>query len=122
MLKSKFAAVAEAKQVSKSLVIKSNKQRKELEEQLALNKHKKNTGGIRDARQRRRISIDRSKRAEKYPLASKLHVADFKLRKLSGCKVTKLWIRKKMKSKIEMCYGKEVADKFNRSSNWYQRF
>jgi hypothetical protein len=82
MSKSKFAAVAREKEVSKSLVIKWNKQRKKLEEQVALNKHKKNTGGIRDARQRRKISIDRSKRAEKYPLASKLLVADFKLRRL----------------------------------------
>ena len=50
MSKSKFAAVAKKKQVSKSLVIKWNIQRKEFEEQLALNKHKKNTGGIQHAR------------------------------------------------------------------------
>ena len=27
-----------------------------------------------------------------------------------------------MKSKIEMCHDKEVADKFKGSSNWFQRF
>jgi hypothetical protein len=46
-------------------VIKWNKQRNRLQEQVAFNKHKKNTGGI-----------NRSK--EKYPLASKLFLAEFK--------------------------------------------
>ena len=27
-----------------------------------------------------------------------------------------------MKQKIESCYGKEVADKFKASNNWFQRF
>ena len=37
-------------------------------------------------------------------------------------KVSKLWIKKKMKAKIEMCYGKAAASKFKGSVNWFQRF
>lgn len=36
--------------------------------------------------------------------------------------MSKLWIKKKMKAKIEMCYGKEAASKFKGSDNWFQRF
>jgi hypothetical protein len=59
---------------------------------------------------------------EKYPRASKLLVSEFKLRRAAGSKVSKLWITKTMKSKIEMCYGKEAAERFKGSQNWFQRF
>ena len=38
------------------------------------------------------------------------------------CKVSELWLKKKMKSKIEECYGKEEASKFKGIGNWFQRF
>lgn len=36
--------------------------------------------------------------------------------------MSKLWIKKKMKAKIEMCYGEEAAVAFKGSDNWFQRF
>ena len=47
---------------------------------------------------------------------------EFKLRRAKGCKVSKLWLKKKMKSTIETCYGKDEADKFKASNNWFDRF
>jgi len=69
-------------------------------------------------RQRRRIAGNRSQRTDKYPLASNLLLAKFKLQRAAGSKVSKLWFKKKrMKSKIEACYGAEEAAKFKGSSN-----
>ena len=118
----KFLAVAKERGVSKSLVIKWNKERDRLQEQLVLNKYRKNTGPTTAARRRRRITDNRSKHMEKYPRASKLLVSEFKLRRAAGSKVSKLWIKKTMKAKIEMCYGKEAAERFKGSHNWFQRF
>ena len=64
----------------------------------------------------------RSKQSERYPLAANLLIAEFKVRRAAGCKITKLWFRKKMKAKIEMTYGKKEAESFKGSSNWFQRF
>ena len=61
-------------------------------------------------------------KSEKYPLAAKLLIAEFKLRRAKGSKISKLWLKTKMKQKIESCYGKEVADKFKASNNWFQGF
>ena len=36
--------------------------------------------------------------------------------------MSKLWIKKKMKAKIETYYGEEGASKFKGSDNWFQRF
>ena len=58
----------------------------------------------------------------KDPLATKLLVTEFKLRQAQGSKISKLWMKSKMKKKIEMCYGKEAADKFKASDSWFQRF
>ena len=55
-------------------------------------------------------------------IAANLLIAEFKVRRATGCKVTKLWLRKKMKSKVEMCYGKSEAYSFKGSNNWFQRF
>ena len=76
----------------------------------------KNSGHIRSARQRRKMVNQRSKHSERYPLAAILLIAEFKLRGAAECKMTKLWFRKKMKAKIEMCYGKDTADSFKGSS------
>lgn len=73
-------------------------------------------------RQRRRIAENRSQRTDKYILASNLLLAEFKLRKAAGSKVSKLWFKKRMKSKIEACYGAKEAAKLKGSSNWFQRF
>ena len=70
-------------------------------------------------RQRRRFAGNRSQRTDKYPLASNLLLAVFKLRRAA---VSKLWFKKRMKSKIEACYGAEEAAKFKGSSNCFQRF
>lgn len=89
------------------MVVKWNKDRRKILEEMALNKQNKNTGGVRAARQRRKIIGEKSKHSEKYPLAANLLVVEFKLRRATGSKVSKIWFRKKMKSKIEMCYGKQ---------------
>ena len=61
-------------------------------------------------------------KAEKFPLAAERVVVEFKLRRAKGCKISKLWLKKKMKEKVEACYGKEAAQKFKASVNWFQRF
>jgi len=107
--------------VSKSLVVKWNKARKEIISD-ERNKHNANAGGMRDARRRRQMVGERARNSEKYPLAANLLVAEFKLRRAKGSKVSKLWIKTNMKKKIERCYGKEEANKFKGSNNWFQRF
>ena len=72
-------------------------------------------------RQRRKLTGDKAKNSEKYLLASARVTVDFKLRRAKGCKVSKLWLKKKMKSYIEECYGKEEASKFKGSQNWFRR-
>ena len=72
--------------------------------------------------QRRELAGSKVKNSEKYPLASARVIVEFKLRRAKGCKVSKLWLKKKMKSKIEECYGKEEATRFKGSDNWFYRF
>ena len=116
--RNKWKKVAEAKQISKCLVIKWNKARDKI---LSLNKRSANAGGVR-ARQRRKMVGEKAKNSKRYPRATKLLVAEFKLRRAQESKISKLWMKSKMKKKIEMCYGKEAADKFKASDNWFQRF
>ena len=121
--KKRWEKVAKERGVSKSLVIKWNKNREKLKTEVELNKHKGNTGNLRAARQRRKLVDDKlNKKREKYPLAAVRVVVEFKLRRAKGCKVSKLWLKKKMKSTIEACYGKDEADKFKASNNWFDRF
>ena len=120
--KNKWSKVADLQGISKSMVIKWNKERSKIVTELSLNKHNKNAGNIKELRQRRRLTAKKSTNREKYPLAAKLLVVEFQLRRATGSRVSKLWLCKKMKSKIEDCYGKEVAEKFKASSNWFQRF
>ena len=65
--------------------------------------------------------VSKSKKRE-VPLAAALVVVEFKLRRAKGCNISKLWLKKKMKEKVEACYGKEAAQKFKASDNWFQRF
>ena len=112
--------MAEANQISKCLVIKWNKARDKIFAELSLNKRSANAGGVRASRQRRKMVGEKAKNSERYPRATKL-LAEFKLRRAQGSKISKLWMKCKMKKKIEMCYGKEAADKFKASDNWFQR-
>ena len=73
-------------------------------------------------RQRKRIAEKRSQHNDKYPPAFNLLVTEFKLQRTARSKVSKLWFKKRMKLKIEACYGTEEAAKFKGSSNWFQRF
>lgn len=115
--------VAKERGVSKSLVVKWNKNREKLKTEVELNKHKRNTGNLRAARQRRKLVDDKlNKKREKYPLAAARVIVEFKLRQAKGCKISKLWLKKKMKATIETCYGKDEADKFKASNNWFDRF
>ena len=102
--------------------MKWNKNRDKIFAELQLNKKKQNTGSVKAARQRRKLVGEKAKCSEKYPLAANRVVLEFKLRREKGCKVSKLWIKKKMKAKIEMYYGEEAASKFKGSDNWFQRF
>ena len=76
----------------------------------------------RPMRQRRMIAEKRFQHNDKYPLAFNLLVAEFKLQRTAGSKVSKLWFKKRMNLKIESCYGTEEAEKFKGSSNWFERF
>ena len=121
-VKEKWEKVAEERGVSKSLVVKLNKNRNKIKAKSERNKRKENSGGVKATRQRRKLIGDKAKNSEKYPLASARVIVDFKLRRAKGCKVSKLWLKKKMKSYIEEFYGKEKASKFKGSQNWFQRF
>ena len=120
--KNKWKKVADEKQVSKCLVVKWNKARESILAEISKNKHKRNAGSAREARCRRRMVGKKAQKSEKYPLAANLLIAEFKLRRAKGSKISKLWLKTKMKKKIESCYGKEAADKFKASNNWFQRF
>ena len=65
---------------------------------------------------------EKAKTSKRCPRPTKPLVAEFKLRRAQGSQISKLWMRSKMKKKIEMCYGKEAADKFKAGDNWFQRF
>ena len=114
--------MADEKQVSKCLVVKWNKARESILAEISKNKHKRNAGSAREARRRRQMVGKKAQKSEKYPLAANLLIAEFKLRRAKGSKISKLWLKTKMKKKIESCYGKEAADKFKASNNWFQRF
>ena len=90
----KYNTVVKQQGVNRSLVFKWEKNRSKILAELTLNKTKKNTGGARPMRQRRRMAGNRSQRTDKYPLASNLLLAKFKLRKAAGSKVSKLWLKK----------------------------
>ena len=89
---------------------------------MSLNKRKANTGGVRESQQRRKMVGVLAKNSERYPRTTKLLVAEFKLRRAKGSKISKPWITSNIMKKIEMCYGKEEAEKFKVSDNWFQRF
>lgn len=120
--KNKWKKVADEKQVSKCLVVKWNKARESILAEISKNKHKRNAGSAREARRRRQMVRKKAQKSEKYPLAANLLITEFKLRRAKGSKISKLWLKTKMKKKIESCYGKEEADKFKASNNWFQRF
>ena len=104
------------------MIVKWHKKRKEIENELALNKRKNNKGNIKELRQRRKLAPASGGRKEIYPEAARAVVAEFKLRRAQGSRISKLWLCKKMKMQVECCYGKEAAQNFKASSNWFQRF
>ena len=76
--KNLWEKVAERRGISKSLVVKWNKDRVKIESRLALNKTKKNKGAARSRRQRRQLVCQKVK-SEKFPLAVAHVVVEFKL-------------------------------------------
>ena len=106
----------------KCLVVKWNKERLKIKDEMNTNKVKKGKANIVAARQRRKITSDSIEQREKFPLAAKLVVSEFKRRRQQGIKVSKLWLCKKMKCKVEQLYGANKASSFKASRNWFQRF
>ena len=104
------------------MIVKWNKDQKKLENELTLNKVKSNKGSIRELRQHRKLAPAKDGRREKYLKAASLVVAELKLQRAKGSRISKLWLCKKMKMQVESCYGKEQAQNFKASSNWFQRF
>ena len=47
---------------------------------------------------------------------------EYKLRRDRGGKVTKQWLRTRMKVALRLKYGDEAADQFKGSKNWLYRF
>ena len=70
--------VAEERGVSKSLVVKWNKNRNKIKAESERNKRRENSGGVKATRQRRKLIGDKVKNSEKYPLASARVIVDFK--------------------------------------------
>jgi len=97
----KWQKVADAKQVSKFLVVKWNKARNLILSEIAKNKQKTNVGSAREKRHKRQMVGERGQNSQKYPLASKLLITEFKLQRAKGSKISKLWLTTKVKQKIE---------------------
>ena len=72
------------------LEIKWEENRGKILAELTMNRTKKNTGDAKPMKQRKRIAKNRSSCTDKYPLASNLLLANFKLRSAAGSKVSKL--------------------------------
>ena len=83
-----YDTVVKQQGVIKSLEIKWEENK--ILAELTMNKTKKNTGDAKPLKQRRSIAKNRSSRTDKYPLASNLLLAKFKLRRAAGSKVSKL--------------------------------
>ena len=71
-------------------------------------------------RQRRQF-VCRKVKSEKFPPEADCVIVEFKLQRAKWCKISKLWLKKKMKEKVKACYGKEAAEKFKASDNWFWR-
>ena len=80
--------------VTRSLEIKWEENRGKILAELTMNKTKKNTADAKPMKQRRSIAKNRSQRTDKYPLASNLLLAKFKLRRAARSKVSKLWLKR----------------------------
>ena len=89
--KTLWEKVAERRGISKSLVVKWNKDRLKIRGQLALKK-KKEPSVARPTRQRRQLVSGKVK-GKKFPLAAERVVVEFKLRRAKGCKISKLWLK-----------------------------
>ena len=94
-VKKKWEKVAEERGVSKSLVVKWNKNRNKIKAKSELNKQKDISGVVKATRQRRKLMGDKAKDSEKYPLASARVIVDFKLRRAKGCKSIKTMAKEK---------------------------
>ena len=75
---------------NKSMIIKWNQCRSKIFDEAALNREKKNEGNIKEMRQRRKLRSKRPRINEYFQDAARLVVADFKLRRARGAKVSKL--------------------------------
>ena len=69
-----------------------------------------------------RQNADLSAKLLRYPLAKAVVVEEYKLRRDRGGKVTKQWLRTRMKVALRLKYGDEAADQFKGSKNWLYRF
>ena len=69
-VKKKWEKVAAERGVSKSLVVKCNKDRNKIKAEFERNKRKENAGGVKASRQRRKLVGEKAKNSEKYPLTA----------------------------------------------------
>ncbi len=107
---------------NKSMMIKWNKEQSKIFAEASPNRQRENSRNIKVSRHRRRLPYKRPTRNEHFPLAARLVVAKFKLRRATGAKVSKLWFCKTMKSNVNQMYGEEEGRSFKASGNWLQRF
>ena len=109
--------VANKMKVNKSLISKWCKNTKE-----KLSEYReKNIGSSRTPCRVRR-NADLSAKLLRYPLAEAVAVEEYKLRRDRGGKVTKQWLRTRMKVALRLKYGDEAADQFKGSKNWLYRY
>ena len=109
--------VANKMKINNSLISKWCKNTKE---KLSENREK-NIGSSRTPCRVRR-KADLSAKLLRYPLAEAVVVEEYKLRRDRGGKVTKQWLRTRMKVALRLRYGDEAADQFKGSKNWLYRF
>ena len=88
-----YNTVVKQQGVTRSLEIKWEENRGKILAELTMNRTKKNTGDAKPMKQRKGIAKNRSSCTDKYPLASNLLLANFKLWSAAGSKVSKLWLK-----------------------------
>ena len=117
-IKHKTDYVAKKKGVHKSLVVKWKSNKAELLKQLSDNAHNRSTSTTPSIRLRRKINSGKRSRHAWFPFAENNVMIDYKRKRSLGERITKLWLKTKMRVAIRGICGDAAANKFKTSQNW----
>ena len=121
-IKHKTDCVAKKNGVLKSLAVKWKSNKAELLKQLSDNARNRSTSTTPSIHLRRKINSGKRSRHVWFPLAENNVMIDYKRKRSLGGRITKLWLKTKMRIAIRGIYGDAAANKFKASQNWFLRF